>query len=214
MAKFPEPPGVDHLKQLPPAIHALPADTVVTRIYFAGGEHPTRWNTFRTFGPTASRFDHHQLDANGQPYEQERGIMYLSAGPEAIPTALAEVFQAARTIDRHAGSPVLVGFRLTKTVELLDLRGTFATKLGASTAIHSGPRPRARRWSQQLYRAYPDLAGIYYCSSMYGNEPAIALFERAKPALPGKILFHRELRDPALAAILTQTAGKIRYVLV
>ena len=214
MAKYPEPPGIDYLKSLSPDVHSLLADTIVTRIYFAGGEHPTSWNAFRYFGPTASRFDHHLYDPHGKAYIQERGMMYLTTGNQAIPTTLAEVFQVTRAIDRYSKNPILTGFKLQQTINLLDLSSTFVTTLGASTAIHSGQRPRARRWAQQLYLAYAELDGIYYCSSMFGNEPAIALFERAQKALPKRPLFHRELRDPALATILTETAEKIRYLLV
>lgn len=214
MAKFPEPPSIDYLKNITPEIYTLSADTVVTRIYFAAGAYPTSWHSFRYYGPTASRFDHHLCDAHNKPHMQERGIMYLTAGTQAIPTALAEVFQGTRVIDRRSRNPILTGFNLKKTIKLLNLRGAFVTTIGALTAIHSGQRGRARRWAQQLYLAYPELEGIYYCSSMNGNEPVIALFERAQKALPERPIFHRELRDPTLATILTETAEKIRYVLV
>jgi hypothetical protein len=137
--------------------------------------------------------------------------MYLAAGPESIPTCLAEVFQETRVIDRYSRDPILCGFALENPITLLDLRGTFATALSASAAIHSGPRPRARRWSQQLYLAYKAIDGILYCSSMYANEPAIALFERGQRAIPKRPVFHRELKDPVLAYILTETGKKIRY---
>ncbi|MFK5950196.1 MAG: RES family NAD+ phosphorylase [Methylococcales bacterium] len=214
MAKFPEPPDISHFEGIPPEIHTIPTGETVTRIYSAGGEHPTSWNAFRFFGPTASRFDHHLNNAKGQSCDQDRGIMYLTTGDQAIPTALAEVFQETRVIDRNSNNPILTAFKTGRPIKLLDLSHTFATTIGASSVIHSGPRPRARRWAQQLYLAYPELDGIFYCSSMYGNEPAIALFERGMQAIPLKPLFHRELRDPVLANILTETADKIRYVLV
>ena len=140
--------------------------------------------------------------------------MYLATGPEAIPTCLAEVFQATRLIDRQARDPVLSGFTLAAQLTLLDLTGPFATAIGASMAIHAGPRPRARRWAQQLYEAYPEIDGLLYCASMYGNAPAVALFERGARAIPQRPVFHRELRDAVMANILTETGRVIGYEVV
>ena len=214
MSKFPEPPGADLLGTIPAAIHTLPAGTEVARIFFAGGDHPTTWDRFRYYGPTASRFDHQLADDNGQSHVQGRGIMYLAEGSESIPTCLAEVFQTTRVIDRYSRNPILTGFELADSLMLLDLRGAFATAIGASMAIHSGPRPRARRWAQQLYLAYPELDGFLYCASMYGNEHVIALFERGQRGIPKRPVFHRELKDPALANILTETGQKIGYSII
>ena len=130
------------------------------------------------------------------------------------PTCLAEVFQTTRVIDRHSGSPWLAGFRLAKAIQLLDLTGIFTTALGASTAIHSGPRPRAQRWSQQLYEAYAQIDGILYCSSMYGNAPSVALFERGLPTIPQLTVFHRALNDPAMLALIIATSQQIGYQFV
>ncbi len=214
MAKFPEPSSVEELGEIPPVIISIPAGTEVYRIFYSGVDYPSNWNGFRYFGPTASRFDHQLEGQKGEGLVQDRGIMYLAIGAEAIPTCLAEVFQASRVIDRHAKKPVLTGFALQSDVRLLDLSGPFATRIGASSAIHSGPRPRARRWSQNLYQAYRDIDGLYYCSSMNGNHPAIALYERANTVVPAYPLFHRLLSDPALTAVLIETASKIGYRVV
>lgn len=127
------------------------------------------------------------------------------------PTCLAEVFQDVRVIDRSARDPWLVGFSLVRDVALLDLTGTWPTRAGASMAINSGPRPRAQRWSQAIYEAYPDLEGIYYPSSMHANRPAIALYERALTALPRAPVFHRPLADPALLSVLRHAARELGY---
>lgn len=214
MAKFPEPPGIAALRALPPVLYNVPAGVTMTRLCFVGGEHPTSWDRFRYFGPTNSRFDHQQPDEQGRAQVQERGIMYLATGLEAIPTCLAEVFQATRLIDRHARDPVLTGFALATDLTMLNLTGPFATAIGASMAIHSGPRPRAQRWAQQLYAAYPTIDGLLYCASMYGNAPAIALFERGARAIPARPVFHRELRDAVMANILTETGRLIGYEVV
>jgi hypothetical protein len=186
----------------------------VARIAFTTGSYATSWDQFRYFGPTASRFDHQVPGADGLPCEQECGILYLGVGNLSIPTCLAEVFQSTRIIDRASRSPVLAGFTLTTDITLLDLTGPYATAIGASMAIHSGPRPRARRWAQQLYLAHSEAQGLLYASSMFGGAPAVALFERARSAIPSRSVFHRHLRDPALENVLTETALTIGYGLV
>lgn len=140
--------------------------------------------------------------------------MYLATGNLAARTCLAEVFQEKRTIDCHSRLLIYAGFALNEDILLLDLTGAFVTAIGASTVIHSGPRTRTRRWSQRLYEAYPQIDGILYCSSMNGNAPAIALFERAQRAIPVFNLIHRELRDLAVASVITMTARKINCAVV
>ena len=74
MPKFPEPPSVDTLAAIPPELIVVPAATELWRAYSRGGPHPTLWNTMRTFGPAAGRFDH-QLPP---PRVQARSVVYLA----------------------------------------------------------------------------------------------------------------------------------------
>jgi RES domain-containing protein len=204
MAKFPEPPA-------PLAVAAdvvvLPAGSLLWRVYAAGGAHPSTWQAFRAFGPTSSRFDHH----DEPPAVQARAISYAAAAP---PTCLAEYFQATRVIDRAAGAPWLVGFRTARAVRLLDLAGEWPTKAGASMAINTGIRARARRWSRAIYAAYPDVEGLRYASSMHANQPAYALYESARSAMPAAPAFHRALLDGALLGRLNAAAAALGYGLV
>ena len=59
MAKFPEPPDVDALKSIPSQTVNLEAGEKIFRVFRTEGPYPVSWNTFRYFGPTSSRFDHH-----------------------------------------------------------------------------------------------------------------------------------------------------------
>jgi hypothetical protein len=159
------------------------------------------------FGPLSSRFDHHL----SPPHLQNRGILYAAAHG---PTCLAEVFQDTRVIDRVAKDPWLAGFALQRSVRLLDLTGSWPTRAGASMAINTGSRPRAQRWSLVIYEAFPQGHGLHYPSSMHGNQPAVALYERALPSLPPIPVFHRPLRDPALLPVLKRVARDLGYGLV
>ncbi len=107
-----------------------------------------------------------------------------------------------------------MGFDLVTALDLLDLTATWPTRAGASMAISTGPRPRAQRWSRAIYRAYPQIHGLYYPASMHGNQPAVSLYERAHGALPTRPVFHRPLRDPALLGLLNRAAKTLGYGLV
>jgi hypothetical protein len=151
-----------------------------------------------------ARFDHHEEP----PRLQDGGILYAATQPRA---ALAEVFQAGRLIDTRTDEPWLVGFRLAEPVQLLDLLGLWPTRAGASAAIHSGPRPMARRWARVIYTSYPEAQGVWYGSSMAASAPCVALFERAAGALPGAPSFHHALADATLEAFLVRIAAELGY---
>jgi len=211
LPKFPQPPALQTLRQVQPELRRLPAGTHLWRVYFRGGPTPGRWDLFRDFGPTSARFDHQLPDADGRPIHQDRAIHY--AALDGI-TPLAEVFQDTRVIDRHARHPWLVAYALAADLSLLDLTGVFPTRAGASMLINSGSRPRARAWSRAFHAAYPEIQGLFYASSMHGNRPSLALYERARPALPGSPLLHRALADAALKLTLRQAAVSLSYLLI
>jgi hypothetical protein len=205
--KLPNPPAVAALAKIAAEKEVLPKGTLISRIYARGGRYPSAWNAFRGFGPTGSRFDH-QLPPKRV---QKRRILYGATNGD---TCFAECFQSARMIDCSLDDPWLVTFELARDVTLLDLTGAWPTRAGASMAINSGPRPRARLWSQVIYAAYPDIEGLWYCSSMDANRPAVALYERAKTAIPVKPTVHRSLSDAALAAAVKKAASRFGYGVV
>jgi hypothetical protein len=204
MSKFPEPPAIAVLAKIPPRLTTLRAGSKWWRLYFAAGPHPTRWNGFRGWGPTSCRFDHQLPPSRAQA----RRILY---GADCPQTCLAECFQETRTIARGRRGATLVGFELTREVSLLDLTGTWPTQAGASMAINSGARARARKWSAAIYRAYPGVEGLLYCSSMNANQPAIALYERAADAVPRLPTFHRKLDDRGLDRVVANAAVRLKY---
>jgi hypothetical protein len=78
---------------------------------------------------------------------------------------------------------------------------------------NSEPHPRCRRWSRTIYEAYPGVPGLLYDSSMNGNRPAVAPYERAARALPEAPDFNRPLSDVLLVP-LDRIASSIGYDLV
>jgi hypothetical protein len=207
MPKLPLLPTPAVLAELGAEMKAIPAGTPLARIYFAAGAYPATWNGFRHFGPLRGRFDPHLPPAQ----LQQRGVMYAADG---LLTCLAEVFQARRRIDVQTAQPMLATFALTRDVPLLDLTGLWPTRAGASTAIHSGPRPRAQAWARAIYDAFPEIEGVRYCSSMNANHPAMALFERAVTALPALPTSNDSLGNPLLRALLLRYATRLGYRLL
>ena len=211
MAKFPNSPGVVALGRLTPSTLTIPSGIRLARLYYTAGRHPTVWNAFRYVGPLNARWDHHLPNA-GEPEVQERGIYYTARDAKSC---LAEVFQHTRRIDRAFQAPWLVVFETVAPLSVLDLTGDFTTRMGASMAIHSGNRERARGWARDLYEAYGDIQGIQYASSMTGGAAALALNERAlkMPLFAAHPLFHRALADDVMLDPLKHAAQALGYAL-
>jgi len=208
VVKLPREPAELDLRPTP---FVLPAGTLLWRIYRRGGAHPSRWRTFRTYGPLATgRFDHHP----GPAADHGRaGPAVLYVG-EHGPACVAEAFQSNRTIMRRFGAPHLVAFTLRRDVPLLDLCGLWPTRAGASQAIATGPRSSSRAWARAIRAAYPDLEGLRYRSSMYGGEPVSVLNELARDALRARPDDDIALADPTLTAYLDEVATALRYRVV
>jgi hypothetical protein len=202
---------MSHLEVLDPPVMVLSSGSILWRVYFRGGRHPTGWSDFRHVGPVDSRFDHHPGAATA-PDLQPRSAMYAALDPV---TSLAETFQGTRTIRRTYKDPWLVAFELETELALLDLTGSFLTQAGASMGLCSGPRSVGRNWARGFYEAYPGIHGLCYPSSMHGNAPAVALTDRAEMAgaLPRHPRHHRSLNDPALVTVLRNAARQLGYAL-
>lgn len=81
-------------------------------------------------------------------------------------------------------------------------------------AIATGRRDRARRWSLRIYEDYSAIEGLWYGSSMDANQPAIALYERARNALPRRPLFHRSVADRALDPQVAAAGLQFNYLVI
>jgi RES domain len=203
--KLPPPP-----RELPKLrrrdVTTLAAGTLCWRVYRAGGPHPVTWAEFRGHGPTATgRFDHQEPPPHDDP---ARAISYVAL--DAV-GAIAESFQEGRLIDRRRQVPWLVGFELAGALELLDLTRLWPTRAGASQAIATGRRSTAQAWSRAIYRSYPELAGVRYRSAMAGGSINVALYERARAAMPANPTIHLPLTHPGLSLPLARAAARLGY---
>ena len=214
--ELPPSPGVAALAAVPPQVHVLPAGAHLLRIWFRDARHPSGFALFRTFGPTASRFDHHLPGPGGEPVSGGRGILYtMEEGTHSFEAALAEMFQDTRTIDLVEEAPIVSVFETRRDLRLLDLTGLWATRVGASAAISSGSRERAREWSRDFHEAYPTIDGLRYRSSMSGGgNVAMALYERAIDAMPTQDLVRVPLGHPEMRREVVDVAERIGYEVV
>lgn len=199
----------------------LGRDAILVRVY-ARLPYNVGWNTFRTFGPTdRGRFDHQPPPPANHP---DRGILY-AAGDGA--TAIVEAFQKERLINPNDTREIwLATFRSVRDVALLDLRGAWPTRAGASQALATGDAPEiSQTWARAIWEDYPEIEGVFYPSSMrgrpggltrLGSRPVlagqnIALFERAEDALPAHPTMHLPLGHPGLADLLGCVADTYSY---
>lgn len=168
----------------------LPTGTPLSRLFPGGGPHPTRWNTFRSWGPTNSRFDHHPDPVGDHP---TMGVMYLGRAGiirhgrayPAFTCALGEYYQDRKTVDPEGALDHHAVFTLARPVRVLDIGDTdWVTVAGGNAAICSGERSQARKWAREIYLRYPTIEGIAYSSSVNPAARAVALWERAATSLP------------------------------
>ena len=210
MPKVPRSPSRENLESLKPEVGTVPAGTLLWRIYFRSGLHPTNWKDFRYVGPIDARFDHLM---GSKPARQDRAVMYAADGPV---TCLAEVFQQTRVLNRWHRRSWLVGFETAKPMRRLDLTGSFPTRAGASMGLMTGLRSVSRTWARAFHEPFPEIGGLYYPSSIHANSPAMVLNERARDAgvMPIQTGFHRSLGDPAILGILRNAAHALGYTLL
>jgi hypothetical protein len=190
--------------------------TTLYRVYRTRGAHPSGWDTFRDFGPTAARFD----PRLPPPHVQDRHVLYAAGG---IATALVEAFGATRVIEQSRDGPYLAGFRLVHPVRLLDLASDWPTRAGASQAISLGRKDIAREWAQAIFEEY-DVEGLWYPASMSGTarrpgDPAlhgraVALFGAAHSALPAHPVLNLVLGHPAIGPAIAGVAERFGYALL
>lgn len=149
------------------------------------------------------------MDSAGKPQSQARGILYLASD---IPTAVAEVFQANRTLDHAKDRSWLVSFDNVSELTLLDLTDTFPVLAGGSMKLISGATLYAQNLSRGFYDTYEQIHGLYYPSSLT-NRPIMALYERAQSVSPFPEVprFHRALGDALLIEPLRNLCRDIGY---
>ncbi|WP_016699981.1 RES family NAD+ phosphorylase [Actinoalloteichus spitiensis] len=216
MSRLPQPPEPATLRALlrrSEDIVAVHHATRLVRVFTSSGRHPQTWNGFRTTGPLPhARFDSHPLPPDGRPVDDAgHGVLYFAL---SIRTCVAEVFQSSSVVDRRTRSPQLVVLRPSRTLKLLDVAGLWPTRAGASQAISSGPKEETQAWARAIRRAYDDLDGLWYRSSMDAGNPAVCLWDPpAGSAIPEHPDLLIPLDHPGLDLPLGRICHQLDYTL-
>lgn len=212
-ARLPGPPPIAELRAIgirDDEYRTVRTEELWWRVHRTSGDHVLAWSAFREHGPHL-RFDPHPPPARDHPGV---GIWYGASEPTS---ALAEAFQATRTIDRFRSDPYLTGLRFTRDLRLLDLAadssGAWPTRAGGTFALSTGPHSITQRWARHITAAFLDLDGLRY-NSRFAGQPCIALFAPAETAMPTRPALSLPLSHPGLALRIAAAAGRLGYLVV
>jgi hypothetical protein len=170
-----DPPPPNPRRLLRPVHHILPSRTDLFRIYDPLARHGARnARQFRDVGPFA-RFYHHR----GSGRRERRGIWYAGLTLDVAVVEAFDIGVVEPTTER------LARLHTNRELLLLDLHGRSAMRAGTVAAISAADHALARAWSRYWYEhpeIFGELDGLHYPSA-HNGEPAVALYERARPAL-------------------------------
>jgi len=221
--RLPEPDTTRFPVVRPEHVQILPAGTLVGRIYCQAGPFPYTWDEMRKYGPTTARFDHQPTPRGTHP---TRAVMYVaplwpSARGDVEPvlrTCMAECYQGSGVIELTRNTPYFVLYRLVADMRLLDVvDSSWVAEAGGNGAISSGSRARARQWARAIYRRYTgadEVAGIFSSSAIIPSARSVTLWERARPAIPGRPGLLLPLTHPALRAEIEHYADQLHLELI
>lgn len=198
------------------------AGALLMRAHRLAGPHPCGHDQLRTFGPLAGkgRFDHHPA---GEPVDHAptHGVAYVALNDpreplpstpvpgNALNVVLAELVQRGHELVIEPGLTLTVS-ELQDSLQLLDVRGTWAQQTRAGTHLSTAPHEKVQPWARRIRAAYPDLAGILYTPSTGGYAVAAALNENARSALASATMqISREFRDPHLLPVIEAAAAHL-----
>jgi hypothetical protein len=172
---------------LPPPLH--PPDPVFSQLnqgstvlrIFDPTRHNTKPLTFRYYG-ALHRFDHQRYPVSSPADDPDRGIYYAAF---TLSGCLVESRWGDTGI-MDIKDEYICEIVLTRSLTLLDLRGSGAMRAGSVAALaKTGDRNLSQAWSRYFYenpQIYRLIDGIRYCNA-HNDEDAVALYERAENAL-------------------------------
>lgn len=179
--------------------------SLMVRIHGTVGPFALPWYRLRHYGPTRTRFDPHPQPTG---FHAAFAVLYATAD---LDSALAEVFQRGRIIQPTAPNhPYVTVWRPTRPLRLLDIRGPWPIRQGASHALNTGPHAVCRRWAHAIATHAQRVDGILYTSSMTGSDAA-ALFIPSANSFPAHPELSLPLTDPGLIGVIASAGERIGY---
>lgn len=207
MAKLPN-PDRDVIARATTHGAVVDRQQVLWRIHNPDGDHPLRWNQLRAQGPLLSaRFDPWLGSLTNRSADgTATGVGYFGFD---FPACVAEAFQETRAVAVGLDGRAVSAFEPTRPLHLLDLRGNWPIKIGASHLINSGPKDRCRRWAHAIRSTYPDYDGLLY-TGMAGTD-CVAVYAPPADFFPDRPGFTKQLNDPGLLPYLADAAQQVGY---
>jgi hypothetical protein len=159
------------------------------------------------------RFDHHRGEGRlrSPVADPQRGIYYAGF---SFSSCVVEVFGDRGTMtlaDWHVAR-----VKTTRTLTLLDLRGSGAMRAGSVAAIAKvADRGLSQAWARYFYETIQDYGlvdGIAYYNA-HNDQDAVAIYERAATALECPTDQVSRLDDEALRPLVLDIALKNNLVL-
>ncbi|WP_136054528.1 RES domain-containing protein [Microbacterium sp. K24] len=203
--KVPSPPAVLKLDQ---ARHIVEFQAPLWRVYRTQGGYPQTWDELRHFGPVDNmRFDPHPLPPG---IHADSGVLYAATLPH---TALGEVYQETRNIQRAFQGNAIVSWTPTRPLVLLDLTSNWPVINGGAASMQMDAKERTCEWARAIDQQFgADIDGLSHRSSI-NHQPMVTLFARTEriPAFPARPAFHALLIDPSADMIVDRAVQELGF---
>lgn len=190
------------------AAHRRRFQSALWRVFRTEGAHALAWNELRRYGPVPGmRFDPHPPPTG---MHADSGVMYAATSPH---TALGEVYQATRLIDRSVGGATIVAWVPSRPLVLLDLTTNWPVLNGAAASMMMDDKHTTQAWARAIDERHgKDFDGLYHRSSI-NNEPLVTLFRRARQvaSFPPRVSFSALLSDTLADELVAQAKKRLGY---
>lgn len=181
------------------------------RIHATSGDYPYRWDEYRSWGPSNSRWDPQPPPADDYP---DHGVLYAAADTS---TAFGEIFQDDRVIDLREGDRHLSGWDPVRELVLLDLTDTWPLRNGGFADLMTAEKGTCRSWAREIHAqlsvAGPRVDGLY-TESTVTNRPVITLWRNAGDSFPPAPALSRELSHTDLVGIVEDAKADTGFEVV
>lgn len=194
--------------QFDPAQHVITYLGMLWRVFSTTGDHPQVWNELRHWGPGAEmRFDPQAQPAGIDP---AAGVMYAATFGW---TALGEVFQSERVIDRTTDGPTIAAWLPSRALQLLDLTSNWPVLNGAAASMMMDDKQNTQAWAREIDQQLGDkIDGLWHLSSI-NSQPMVTLFSRVEriPAFPPRVNFETPLDAAKADSLIKRAKGRLGY---
>jgi hypothetical protein len=178
------------------------------RVFRTEGPHALEWDQLRHYGPIPDmRFDP-QPPPPGE--HVENGVMYTATHSY---TALGEVYQEDRVIDRAAGGATIASWIPSRVLKLLDLTTNWPVLNGAAASMMMDDKKTTRAWAAAIFDQLGDhIDGLYHQSSI-NNQPLVTLFSgtEVNSAFPARVNFSALLSDTLADELVKRAKKRLGY---